>query len=98
MNPTLALPIIVVLLVVIAINQVVYLRRKESRSSRFLSSGGLFFLAVFCGFCFLGAGELEGERALMWSLGATGTALPVKRPQEMRRGLSSPSGSHPGWQ
>ena len=71
MNPNIALSIICVLAVVLIVNQVFYLKRKtdDGRGHRFFSSGGLFFLAVFCGFCFLGTTELEKAAEMKWKTG-----------------------------
>lgn len=37
---------------------------------RFLSSGGLFFLAMVCGIIFIGAGQPEAGDALNWRIGS----------------------------
>ena len=42
----------------------------DSRSYRFLSSGGFALLSVCCAFVFLGAGELEGPEELKWRIGS----------------------------
>lgn len=71
MNSNLALGIILVFAGVLVVNQVFYLKRGSGlrKGRRFLSSGGLFLLAVFCGFGFLSAGELDGDAEFKWKVG-----------------------------
>ena len=58
--------LIVALLAILLLVIVVAIRR----DARFLSSGGLSFLSLFCAIVFLGSGELDGVRELAWKFGS----------------------------
>ncbi len=70
MNSTKGLIILVVLIAILIIGQVVYWRQaKAGKAIRFLSSGGLLFLALFCAYGFWASGELNGQKEVAWKTG-----------------------------